>query len=315
MAGLGFGGAPVGNLFKKVAEPVAVEAVRLAIELGFTRIDTAPHYGTGLSEERIGRALRGIDRSGVTLSTKVGRLLEANPDFRPGQVDPHDFAVPARLRRRWDFTPAGLRRSLESSLERLGLDRVEVLYLHDPDVYDLDAGIRTALPALVRMREEGLVDRVGVGANDADALARCVRESDLDEIMCAGRYSLLDQRAARDLLPLCLERGVDVVAAGVYNSGALATDAMPEAVRFDYGPADEAVVERLRRLHALAADFDVAVPAAAIQFVARHPAVSIVVLGVRTPDQVRTTAERMWAPIPDAFWDALTDSGLLDEAS
>lgn len=312
-AGLGLGGAPVGNLYTEVDERTALETVRTAVELGFSHIDTAPHYGAGLSEERIGRALAGIDRRGTQVSTKVGRLLEPDPGYRPGDVDPCDFAVPARRRRRWDYSPAGLRRSLEESLERLGLDRVEILYLHDPDVHGLDEGVRTALPELVRMREEGLVDRIGVGSTDADALSRCVAEADVDLVMCAGRYSLLEQVADERLLPLCLERGVEVVAAGVYNSGALATDQLPTQVRYDYRPAPAAVVRRLEGLHRLCSEHGVPLPAVAVQFVARHPAVGTVVLGARTPEEVREADERMRRPVPEELWEALEASGLLGQ--
>lgn len=312
MTGLGLGGAPVGNLYSEVDEDVALATVRTAVGLGFTHIDTAPHYGAGLSEERIGRALAGLPRPVTQVSTKVGRLLEPNPDHRPGELDPDGFAVPATLRRRWDYSPAGLRRSLEDSLARLGLDRVEIVYLHDPDVHGLDEGIGVALPELVRMREEGLVDRIGVGSVDADALARCVAEADVDLVMCAGRYSLLEQRAARRLFPLCLARGVEVVAAGVYSTGALATDELPEAVLYDYAPASDEVVRRLRGLHRLCAEHDVPVPVVAVQFVARHPAIGTVVLGARTPDEVRVAHERMHLPVPAELWDALDSSGLLE---
>lgn len=311
-AGLGLGGAPVGNLYAEVDEQTALATVRTAVELGLAHIDTAPHYGAGLSEERIGRALAGLDRRRTQLSTKVGRLLEPNPGYRPGDVDPCDFAVAAVRRRRWDYSPAGLRRSLEESLERLGLDRVEILYLHDPDVHGLDEGIRTALPELVRMRDEGLVDRVGVGSTDADALTRCVAEVDLDLVMCAGRYSLLEQVAAERLLPLCLRRGVEVVAAGVYNSGALATDTMPAEVLYDYRPAPAAVVRRLEGLHRLCDEHGVPLPAVAVQYVARHPAVGTVVLGARTPEEVREADRRMRLPVPEELWEALEASGLLE---
>ncbi|MGI8947278.1 MAG: aldo/keto reductase [Ornithinimicrobium sp.] len=311
---LGLGGAPIGNLYQAVPEDVALETVRSAIRLGFHQIDTAPHYGLGLSERRIGAALAEIDRSDTLISTKVGRILEPNPEHAPGQLDPANFEVPATLRRRWDYTPAGLRRSLEESLQRLGLDRVEILYLHDPDVHGLDEGIVTALPEMVRMRDEGLVDRIGVGSVDTSALERCVAEADLDVVMCAGRYSLLEQPAGRRLLPLCLERGVRVMAAGVYNSGALATATMPEQVLYDYAPAPSSVLDRLRRLHDLCAAHGVAVPSAAVQFVGRHPAVEVVVLGARSPAEVRQAYDNARADIPEDFWDDLASSGLVEHA-
>lgn len=311
MASLGLGGAPAGNLYCAVSPAQARATILTALELGFVHVDTAPHYGLGLSERRIGAALRELDHAGVVLSTKAGRLLRPNPDHVPGDRD-GQFDVPATLRRQWDYSPAGLRRSLEESLQRLGLDRVQVLYLHDPDVHDLERGIATALPALAAMRDEGLVDRIGVGSIDTAALERCVVEADVDIIMCAGRYTLLEQPAAHRLLPLCLERGVRVAAAGVYNSGALATAELPETVLYDYEPAPPRVLRRLRALHALCADHGVTVPAAALQFVAGHPAIESVVIGARSPEEVRSADAAMHAPIPDMFWDDLASSGLVE---
>lgn len=305
MTALGLGCAAFGNLYSAVTDAAATASVRTAWELGVRHFDTAPHYGLGLSEQRLGRALRAVSAHAALVSTKAGRLLEPNPDHTPGDQDPAGFVVPATLRRRWDFSPAGLRRSLEDSLERLGLDRVDTLYLHDPDALDLGLGIRSALPALAALRDEGLVTRIGVGSNDEGALARCVREADLDVVMCAGRYTLLEQPAARDLLPLCLERGVGVVAAGVYNSGALATDDFPGVVLYNYRPAPPEIVDRLRHVHETCAAHGVTVPEAAVRFVARHPAVEVVMLGARSPEEVRHAHERFTADVPDALWSDL----------
>lgn len=243
-------------------------------------------------------------------STKAGRLLEPNPGYRPGDQDPEGFVVPAVLRRRWDFTPDGLRRSLEDSLVRLGIEAIDTLYLHDPDVFDLDLGIGTALPALARLRDEGLVRRIGVGSNDEAALARCVHEADLDEVMCAGRYTLLEQ-SARQLLALCLERGIDVVAAGVYNSGALATNDFPDVVLYNYRPAPEPVVTRLRRVHQVCAAHGVRVPEAAVAYVARHPAVEVVMIGARSVAEVREAHDRFTADVPEELWQELSAERLV----
>ncbi len=315
MTRVGLGGGPLGNLYAAVPEEQALATVRTAWEVGVRHFDTAPHYGLGLAEERLGRALRelGVPRDGYTVTTKAGRLLEPDPDHRPGQLDEEGgFAVPAVLRRRWDPSLDGLRRSLEDSLERLGLDRVDTLYLHDPDVYDLDDGVSRGLPALARLREEGLVGRIGVGSNDHRALARCVREGDLDEVTCANRYTLLEQPAAEELLPLCLERGVSVVVAGVYNTGALASPTMPERVVYDYGPAPGWVVARVRRLHEVCGAYGVTVPAAAVQFVLRHPAVTTVVVGARHPDEVAAAVAHASADVPEELWEELAREGLVD---
>lgn len=314
-ARVGLGGAPLGNLYHPLTEEDAEATVRTAWEAGVRDFDTAPHYGLGLSEHRMGRVLGPLldqDR-GVSVSTKVGRLLRENPDYRDGDQDPEWFAVPARSRRVWDPSPEGIRRSLEESLQRMGLDRIDTLYLHDPDQYDLEQGIREGLPALVALREEGLVDRVGVGCNDHDVLVRCVREADLDVVMCAGRYSLLEQPAGQELFPLCQQRGVAVVAAGVYNSGALARPTMPEPeqVTYNYTAAPPAVVERVRRLYEVCGAHGVTVPQAAVQFVARHPAVEVVMLGARHPDEIRAGVANATAEIPGSLWRDLVDQGLL----
>lgn len=319
MTALGLGCAAFGNLYSPVTAAQAASTLRTAWELGVRHFDTAPHYGLGLSERRVGAALRSWGPSarpspgaeGALVSTKAGRVLEPNPNHRPGDRDPEGFFVPAALRRRWDFTSDGLRRSLEDSLARLGTDRVDTLYLHDPDVHDLELGIRTALPALARLRDEGLVGRIGVGSNDEGALVRCVREADLDVVMCAGRYTLLEQPAARELLPLCLDRGVEVVAAGVYNSGALATDALADVVLYNYVPAPPAVVVRLRRVHDVCSAHGVTVPEAAVRFVARHPAVTLVMIGARSPEEVREATARFTADVPADLWHELVDEELV----
>lgn len=313
MTALGLGCAAFGNLYAPVSATVATETLHAAWGLGVRHFDTAPHYGLGRSERLVGLALRALPDAAASqalVSTKAGRLLESNPDYRPGDQDPEGFVVPAVLRRRWDFTAAGLRRSLEESLERLGTEALDTLYLHDPDVFDLDAGIETALPALARMRDEGLVRRIGVGSNDEAALSRCVREADLDVVMCAGRYTLLEQ-SADSLLAQCLERGVGVVAAGVYNSGALATDTFPEVVLYNYQPAPAAVVSRLRRVHAICALHEVTVPEASVAFVARHPAVEVVMLGARSGAEVHEAHARFTTDVPDALWDELSAAGLV----
>lgn len=313
MTTLGLGGAPIGNLYTAVAPETAAATIHEALRLGFAHLDTAPHYGLGLSERRLGEALTQVDVRDVVVSTKVGRLLVPNPDRRDGGHRDGEFDVPATLRRVWDYSPGGLRRSLEESLQRLRLDKVQVLYLHDPDVFGLDIGIERALPVLHALRAEGLTDRIGIGSIDTHALERCVAEADLDIIMCAGRYTLLEQPAAARLLPLCLQRGVAVAAAGVYNSGALATATMPDAVRYDYLPAPPAVIDRLRALHGLCAVHGVTVPQVAVQFVARHPAVEVVVLGARSPAEVRMGHDNAHAPVPDALWADLAGSGLLQQ--
>lgn len=309
------GGAPLGNLYTPISDDQAAATVQRAWELGVRQFDTAPHYGLGLSEIRMGEALRPLLRQEpeAQISTKVGRLLRANPNYHEGDLDPENFAVPARTRRQWDCSASGLRQSVEESLERLGMDHVDTLYLHDPDVYDLQDGIRHGLPALMAMREEGLVKRIGVGANSDQALLACVQEADLDLIMCAGRYTLLDQPAQHELLPTCLDRGVSVVAAGVYNSGALATayPPNPEQLTFDYAPAPAHIKDKVARLYAVCAAHGVTVPQAAVQFPARHPAIETVVLGARSAAEIEQGVANSQAAIPQSLWDDLSEQDLI----
>lgn len=309
---LGFGAAGIGNLYRAMDDDVAAATVSAAWEAGIRYFDTAPHYGLGLSERRLGAVLATKPRSEFVISTKVGRILEpvANPH---GARDTQGFDVPADTVRRWDPSEAGIRRSIEDSLERLGLDRIDIAYLHDPDVYDLDAGINQALPALEKLRAEGLIGAIGVGANSADALRDCVQASDLDLVMLAGRYTLLEQPAAADLLPLCAERGVGVANCGVYNSGLLARAEVPADAHYNYEPAPAHILARAQALAACCAEFGVELPTAALQFAANHPVVRTVVVGATQPEQIRQTAERMAADVPAELWAALASRGLLAE--
>ena len=234
-SGLGLGAAPLGGLYDAVDDDVATATVRAAIDGGITLFDTAPLYGHGLSERRLGAALRLLDGAHAVISTKVGRLL------RPG-ADPHTvFRGVPPLRPIFDFSRAGVLRSLDESLDRLGRDRVDIVYVHDPDDFG-DQAVTEALPALIDLREQGVIGAVGAGMNQSEMLARFVRESDLDCVLLAGRYTLLDQSGLDELLPLCADRGVSVVAAGVFNSGVLA-DPSPGA-RYDYALAPEELLNR-----------------------------------------------------------------------
>ncbi|GAB3795931.1 aldo/keto reductase [Humibacter antri] len=308
---LGFGAASIGNLYREVSDDRAHDALDAAWNGGIRYFDTAPHYGLGLSERRLGAFLQGKPRDEFVLSTKVGRLLEPNPHFSGGRDLAHQFDVPDQKVRRFDPSEAGIRRSLEDSLGRLGLDRVDILYLHDPDAYDLDRGLREGLPALARLRDEGLVRRIGIGVNDAAVAARAVREGDLDLVMIAGRYTLLEQPALEELFPVCRERGVHIVAAAVYNSGLLASGAPAPDVTYNYAAAPAELIERARAIARICTEYEVELPAAALQFPLRDPIVASVVVGTANPDAVRQNLQRMVAPIPAELWAALAAEGFI----
>jgi D-threo-aldose 1-dehydrogenase len=303
---LAFGAAVIGNLYSEVGEEQAYEAVAAAWQRGVRYFDTAPHYGLGLSERRLGAALRERPRAQYTISTKVGRRLE--PADGTGDDLAHGFAVPATHRRVWDFSADGVRRTLEASLERLGLDRVDIVYLHDPDDHAEEA-FRGGYPALEKLRSEGVVGAIGAGMNQAEMLTRFVRETDVDVVLCAGRYTLLDQRALTELLPAAQERGTSVVIGGAFNSGLLA-DPKPGAT-YNYATASPELLHRALRLKSVAHRHGTTLRAAALAFCAAHPAVASVLVGARSAHEVRDCAHQFAAPVPAAFWQELRDTGAL----
>ena len=307
VTGLAFGAAAIGNLFTEVPDEQAHDALSAAWDAGIRYFDTAPHYGIGLSERRLGAALREHPRSAYTISTKVGRRLE--PTAAPAGDDlANGFAVPAAHHRVWDFSADGVRRTLEASLERLGLDHVDVVYLHDPDDHAEEA-FREAYPALEKLRSEGVVRAIGAGMNQAEMLTRFVRDTDVDVVLCAGRYTLLDQSALTELLPAAVERGTSVVIGGAFNSGLLA-DPRPGAT-YNYAAASGELLDRALRMKAVTDRHGITLRAAALAFCAAHPAVASVLVGTRSAAEVRDCAEQFATPVPETFWQEMTDTGLL----
>ncbi|MFE9066605.1 aldo/keto reductase [Streptomyces violaceusniger] len=304
---LSLGAAPLGNLFHAISDEDAATTVEAAWACGVRSFDTAPHYGLGLSERRLGDALRTRPRDQYTLSTKVGRLLRPRTGAQ-GDDRANGFAVPATHERVWDFTARGVRVGVEESLIRLGLDRVDIVYLHDPDHHEREA-LDCAYPELERMRAEGTVGAIGVGMNQTKMPTRFIRDTDIDVVLLAGRYSLLDQTGLASLLPQAARRGVSVVVGGVFNSGLLA-DPRPGAT-FDYGPAPLRMLERALALRTLCEDFEVPLRAAALQFPFGHPAVAGVLLGARTATEMVDAAAMISHPIPPDMWLALRCRGLL----
>jgi D-threo-aldose 1-dehydrogenase len=305
----GFGAAGIGNLYNEVSDGDAEAALQAAWDAGVRYFDTAPHYGLGLSERRLGKFLAGVPRDEYVVSTKVGRLLE--PFDGEGLDLDNGFAVPKRYRRVWDFSADGVNRSVESSLERLGIDRVDVLLLHDPDDHWAEAAGQGA-PALAELRSQGVVGAVGVGMNQWEMPARFVRETSIDVVMLAGRYTLLEQTAAAEFLPLCAERGVSILEAGVFNSGLLARARIPDNAKYNYADAPPELVQRAQRIAGVCERHGVTLPQAAVQFVLRHPTTASVVLGVKSAEQAVRNAELFAKPAPEQLWDELHAEGLLD---
>ena len=288
---LGLGLASLGGMFAAVPEERAVATIDRAWELGIRLFDTAPVYGYGLSEQRAGLALRGRSRAEFVLCSKVGRLIEpGGPDIQPIWAEP-----PAGLGPRLDYSYAAVLRSFEESLTRMGIDRIDVLHIHDPEL-DFATASTEAYRALIELRDRGTISAVSLGVNHADVAAQFIRTTGRgpDCILLAGRYNLLDQSGADELLPLCHHLGIPVLAAGVFQGGAL---------------ADQGVVQP--RLRALCRQYDVPLLAAAVQFPLTHPAVPAVVVGARSPQEITEVAQLLEFEIPAGFWAALEREGLI----
>lgn len=308
---LGLGASCLGNLYSRVSDVDADALVREAWNQGVRFFDAAPHYGLGMAERRLGRGLREhAERANLTLSTKVGRLLVPNAESDESMTDMANlFDVPATHHREWDFSPRGVRASLESSLDRMGVERVDLALVHDPDDH-LDQALREAVPELVRLRERGRIGAVGVGMNSPEPLVRFVGTG-VDAVMVAGRCTLLDQSATIELLPACERNGVSVLAAGVFNSGVLATEQHAQAT-FDYRPAGADLLHRADRIAQVCTEYGVTLPQAALHYPLTHPAVASVVVGARSAAEVRADAELLRCPVPAELWGRLRDEKLLE---
>ncbi|MFJ8110995.1 aldo/keto reductase [Streptomyces sp. NPDC096132] len=305
---LGFGASVIGNLFRVTPAEDAAGAVDAAWEAGIRYFDTAPHYGLGLSERRLGAALRDRPRAEYVVSSKVGRLLV--PNEAPRGVDSQGFVVRDDLRRQWDFSRDGVLRSVEATLERTGLDRLDVVYLHDPDDHWPQAADE-AMPALADLRDQGVIGAIGAGMNQSAMLARFLRETAADVVMLAGRYTLLDQSALDDVLPAAHDHGKGVVAVGVFNSGLLARDRPTEGMKYDYQDAPAHLVTRAQRIAEICERHGTSLPAAALAFPFTHPTIINVTLGMRNPDQVVRNVELHGRHVSTGLWDDLRAQELI----
>lgn len=295
---LSLGTAAFGGLYTSVSEADCSDTILTALDQGINFIDTAPHYGKGVSERRIGRALADRDRSTFVISTKIGRLL------LPSESDIDEYFMDAdnTVERKFDFSASGVRQSLEASLERLGIDSFDILFIHDPDE-NADVAILEAYPELDRMRSEGIIKAIGVGMNQCEIPTRIMRETDIDMVLIAGRYSLLDQQALNELLPTALERNVDVIAAGVFNSGILANPV--KGATYDYMPASDELLAKAVRIREVLDGHQISLVSAALQFPLRHPAVKSVLAGCRSGAEVTTNIQAFNSSIENKVWDDL----------
>lgn len=307
---IGMGTAPLGGLFEDVPEKRALDTVRRALSLGINFFDTAPLYGHGKSETYLGKALAGVARASFVLATKVGRLLIPAD---PSQLEKREFDHPFPFKPVFDFSYDAVMRSFEESLKRLNLDRIDLLHIHDPDDY-YDRAIKGAYPALAKLRKEGVIRAVGAGMNQAEMLARFAREGEFDCFLLAGRYTLIDHTGLKELLPLCVQKGISIIVGGPYNSGVLASGATPGA-KFNYSDAPEEILQKVRRVDEVCRRHDVPMKAAALQFTLAHPAVASVIPGARSVEELEENFRLASHHIPAAFWSDLRKSGLIpDEA-
>ena len=302
---LGLGLAPVGGLYAEVGAEAATATVDAAWDAGIRLYDTAPLYGAGLSETRSGEALRKRPRDEYVLCTKVGRQLVPGTEGQQEAWAEDTGLVPV-----FDYGYDGVMRSLEASLTRLGLDRVDVLHIHDPDDH-WDEAISGAALALRELREQGVIGAVSAGMNQAEMLTRFVRAGAVDCVLLAGRYTLLDQTGLDELLPLCGEENIGVILGGVYNSGLLADPS--EDARYDYATVDAGTLTKARAMQDLCARYDVPLRAAALRFSLAHPAVSAIVVGARSPEEVTDNVAMARHDIPAELWSDLHRAGLLGE--
>lgn len=307
---LGLGTAPIGNLFRPVQEAEAHATIRRAYGLGLRLFDTAPLYGHGLAERRLGQAVGQLPRDELTVATKVGRLLRAGAPAAGGAGGRASYVDVPPVQPHFDFSYDGVMRSVEESLGRLGLDRVDILHIHDPDTH-LGEALTGAFRALDRLRSDGRIGAVGAGMNHPEPLVRFAREADFDCFLLAGRYTLLDQTGLGELLPLCVEKRIAIIIGGVYNSGILA-DPRPGAT-FDYKPAERPRLERAERLKVVCDRHGVPLMAAAIQFPLAHPAVATVLTGARSVAELDENEHMFRWKVPADLWQELRAEGLLPE--
>ncbi|WP_417580769.1 aldo/keto reductase [Pelagibacterium sp.] len=313
----GFGGAGLGNLSREVSDAEAQETLRAAWDNGLRYYDTSPLYGFGLSELRTGQFLRNQPRADYVLSTKVGRYMipPRGQDYDRGM-----WTAPLELMPVLDYSYDATMRSLEQSHARLGLADIDIVYIHDVDRRNLGvdfarhyrSAIEGAYKALDQLRSEGVVKAIGIGVNESDVAADFMAEADLDLVMLAGRYTLIEQPALADCLPLAEKKGVGIVNVGVFNSGVLAKGV--SGATYDYGVVPQHVIDKVRAVQSICDSFGVSLPAAAAQFSLGHPAIASVVFGMTRPHTVKQTLGYLGEDIPTAFWQGLVDAGIVDAA-
>ena len=314
---LGFGAATFGNLYRPMADEDARNSIKKAMELGLNQFDTAPFYGFGLSERRVGDALREYDAKSFVLSTKVGRILEPCAKAE----DKYGFCSPMPFDPKYDYSYDGIMRSFEHSIQRLGLSKIDILYMHDigrathGDDHDrlFKIAMEGGYKAMDELRSQGLVSAIGLGVNEYEVCEQAMDHGHFDCFLLAGRYTLLEQKALQSFLPRCVKENSSIILGGPYNSGILATGVRRKDVvpHYNYQPANETIIKTVAKIEDVCQDFNVLLAAAALQFPLAHPAVVSVIPGLSSANRVQTTVEQMQVNIPSEFWQTLQDVGIL----
>ena len=313
----GFGTAPIGNIFREIDEETSDGMIQSAWDRGVRYYDTAPMYGHGLSELRTGHSLRWKNRDDFVLSSKVGRRLVPT---KRSEIDFAPWTNAAPFVMEFDYTYDGTMRAFEDSLQRMALERMDICFIHDIDVFTrgdeqpevFKQAMDGSWKALSKMRDEGVVKAIGVGVNEWEVCHEALKQRDFDCFLLAGRYTLLEQDSLNEFLPLCEERGAAVVVGGGFNSGILATGAV-EGAKYNYAPAPAAIMDKVTKIEAVCAEHGVPLPAAALQFVVAHPAIPSFIAGTRTVEQLEKNLDWFSHPIPSEFWSDLKEKGLLRE--
>lgn len=315
LTAFGYGGAPIGNFNGVFTDAEATAMVAQSYDLGVRYFDTAPGYGNGLSEYRLGMALRQLDDQDVVVSTKVGRVL--SPEMNAPRKDGQYLDIPPFVAG-FDYSYDGVMRAVEQSMQRMLTDHFDMLFIHDCDRFThgeaqaeyFRQAVVSAFPALESLRDQGVVKAIGFGVNETEVMTEAVKATDSDVILLAGRYTLLEQEPLDTLLPMCEERGIGVILGGVYNSGVLATGPI-DGARFNYGPAPADVLAKAARIEEICKHHRVALPTVALQFAYAHPAVASICIGSRNASQQKRNAELFDSPVPQELWEALRAAGLI----
>lgn len=312
---IGFGAATLGNLYKRVEEKQALATLESVFDLQLNYLDVAPYYGYGLAEERVGKILSQLPRNDFVISTKVGRLIRDE-----GVHDTEVFVGGNKEGIIYDLSRDGVLRSIDESLNRLKIDSIDIIFMHDPDTHPegrekgYKVAIEEAYPTIHDLRSQGVIKAIGAGMNESEMLVQFAKNGDFDCFLLAGRYTLIDHESLDELLPLCVEKNISISLGGAYNSGILASDLKdPKRLKFNYTDASQEILDKAKKIKDVCDQYNISLKAAALQFVYAHPAVASVIIGASSPDRVKENFQMASETIPSEFWMQLKRNNLIPE--